>query len=269
MVKVQRRRHRTRRRLTASKRRRAAPCRDPLIPSRAALNLQAACLRRAASPHPRSTRKRVQANNSRNNASSNSSVSNVTVGDGSPRAGASRGAADGPSDHRVRPNVAVTTSDARARGRRNRARIIARGPRVPPAITDRAGSVARSRATANAQGHGRAAIDDPDRHLPIGNGLRDRAPADGNLARIPERGGGTAGRVASHRGQRNAEDHVRDPTAARETVDDRGPTFLEEANGGAVGPGRGIEVENHDLSRAIAMVRSRHIDTGIEVRTCS
>lgn len=196
-------------------------------------------------------------------------MNNVTVGDGSPRAGASRGAVDGPPDRRVRPNVEAVTSGARARGRRNRARIIAHGLRVPPAITDQAGSVARSRVTESARGRVRAAIDDPDRFPPIGNGLRDRAPADGNLARIPERGDGAADRAASRRGQRNARDRVRDPAAARETADDRGPTFLGGANGGAVGPGRGIEVENHDPSRAIAMVRSRLIDTGIEVRTCS
>lgn len=43
--------------------------------------------------------------------------------------------------------------------------------------------------------------------------------------------------------------------------------FPGEVDGGAADPDRGIEVENHDPShdsRAIAMVRSRHIDTGIE-----
>lgn len=43
--------------------------------------------------------------------------------------------------------------------------------------------------------------------------------------------------------------------------------FPGEVDDGAVDPGRGIVIESRDLnhgSRAIAMVRSRHIDTGIE-----
>lgn len=223
------------------------------------------------SPRPRSVRKRARASSSASNSSSSSSsnASNVTADDGSRRAGASRGAANGPSGHRARPNAAATTSGGRARGRRSHARIIARGPPAPPAITDRTESAARSRATGNARGRVRAAIDAPGRRPPTESGPRVRTLADGNHARIPERGGGAAGRAASPRGRRSAGDRARDRAAARGTADDRGPTFLGGANGGVVGPGLGTEVESHDPSRAIAMVRSRHIDTGIEVRTCS
>lgn len=211
-------------------------------------------------------RKRARASSNRSNVNS-SSVSSV-IGGGSPRAGASRGAADGPPGHRARPNAAATSGD-RARGRRNRARIIARDPRVPPAITDPAGSVVRSRATGSARSRVRVAIDAPDRCPPIGSGPRDRAPADGNLARIPERGGGAADRAANRREGQNVEDRARDRAAARGIADDQGRMFLGEVNGEAVDLDRGIEVESHDPSRTTAMVRSRHIDTGIEVRTCS
>lgn len=59
----------------------------------------------------------------------------------------------------------------------------------------------------------------------------------------------------------------RDRVPARGIADDRGHMFPGGADDGAVDPDRGIEVEGRDLShdsRAIAMVRSRHIDTGIE-----
>lgn len=214
-------------------------------------------------------RKCVRASSNRSNVNnSSSSASSVIIDGGSPRAGASRGAADGPSGHRARPNAAATSGD-RARDRRNRARIIVRGPRVPPAIIDPAGSAVRSRASGSARDRVRVAIDAPDRRPPIGSGSRDRAPADGNLARIPERGDGTADRAANRRGEQNVEDRARDHAAARGIVDDQDRMFLGEASDGTVDLDRGIEVESHDPSQTIAMVRSRHIDTGIEVRTCS
>jgi hypothetical protein len=273
-----------RRRSTASRRpRRAAPCRDLPTPNRAAASPRAACPSRAGR-HPRSMRNReAQASDSRSSASSsnsnnsssssNSNANSVTIGEESPRVEASREAADGLPGHRARPNAAAVTSDGRVRDRQNRARIIARGPRVPPAITDPAESVVHNRhatATASVRDRARAAaIDAPDRHPSIRSGLRDRILAGGNPARVPERGGGAADRVASHHGEQNAGDRAQGRAAVREIADGQGPMFPEGANDGAAGLGREIEVESHDPSRAIAMVRSRHIDTGIEVRTCS
>jgi len=211
---------------------------------------------------------RARASSSRSSASN--SNSSVTIGDESPRAGVNRGAADGP-DRRVHPNAAAAvTNDGRARGRRNHGRTIARGPRAPPAITD-PGSVARGRATGSARDRARVAIGAPDRRPgpPTGNGPHGRALADGSHARIPERGGEAADRAASRREERNAGDRARERVVAREIADDQDPTSPAGVNDGTADPGRGTEVESHDPSRTIAMVRSRHIDTGIEVRTCS
>lgn len=217
-------------------------------------------------------RNREARESSRSSASSNSSsVSSVIIGGGSPRVGANREAVDGLPGRHARPNTAVATSGGRARDRQSRARITARGPRAPPAITDLAESVARNHhATASARGRARAtAIDAPGRCPPIGSGPRDRVPAGGNPARVPERNGGAADRAASHCEEQNAGDRARGRAAVRGIADDRGPTFPGGANDGAAGPDHGTEAESHDPSRTIAMVRSRHIDTGIEVRTCS
>lgn len=218
----------------------------------------------------------MRASNSRSSASS--SNSSVTIDGASRRAGANRGVADDPLDRRARPNavavavavVAATSGLDHARDQRNHGRTTARDPHVPRAITDPAGSVVRGRATGSARGRARTVTAAPGRRPPTESGPPvPRAPADGSHARIPGRGGVTAGRAASRRGERSAEDRGRGRAAARGIADGRGPTSPGEANDGAVGPGRGTEVESHGPSRAIAMVRSRHIDTGIEVRTRS
>ncbi|KYN28999.1 Splicing factor, arginine/serine-rich 18 [Trachymyrmex cornetzi] len=104
-----------------------------------------------------------------------------------------------------------------------------------------------------------------DQRPPTESGLRGRTLVDGNRAHIPEKGDEVVGRAAS-RAERNAEDRARERAAARGITDGQGLTFPGGANGGAVDPDRETEVESHGPSRAIVMVRSRHIDTGIEVR---
>ncbi|KYN06224.1 Splicing factor, arginine/serine-rich 18 [Cyphomyrmex costatus] len=88
---------------------------------------------------------------------------------------------------------------------------------------------------------------------------------DGNHAHIPEKGDEVVDRAAS-RAERNAEDRARERAVVHGIIDGQGPTFLGGVNGGVVDPDRETEVESHGPSRAIVMVRSRHIDTGIEVR---
>ncbi|KYM75379.1 Splicing factor, arginine/serine-rich 18 [Atta colombica] len=114
-------------------------------------------------------------------------------------------------------------------------------------------------------GGGGSAIVALDRRPPTESGLRGRTLVDGNRAHIPEKGDEVVDRAASH-AERNAEDRARERAAARGITDDQDPMFPGEANGGAVDPDRETEVESHGPSRAIVMVRSHHIDTGIEVR---
>lgn len=133
---------------------------------------------------------------SHSNASSNSSRSSVvTSGDESPRAGASREAADAPPGRRARPN-AWRTSGVRARDRPNHARTIVRDSRVLLATIDPR-SVARDRAIESA----REATDVPDRRLSMiaGSGHRDPVPVSGNPALVPETGEGTVDRAVNRR----------------------------------------------------------------------
>jgi len=55
----------------------------------------------------------------------------------------------------------------------------------------------------------------------------------------------------------------KDRAVVQGIADVQGHIFLEEIGDIIVDPDRGI-VENHDPNRVIGMVRSRHIDTGIE-----
>lgn len=125
----------------------------------------------------------------------------VIISDGeNPRAEANREVADDPSGRPARP----IGSDVRARDRLNRrARIIARDPRVPPAIVDPARSVARDRATENARDRAHAAAEvTPDRRPPtiVESGVhRDRDRGRENPDRVPETGGGTVDRAANRR----------------------------------------------------------------------
>lgn len=177
--------------------------------------------------------------------------------------------ADDLSGLRARPNA--RTSDDRARDRPSVSATV-RAPRVHLAIIDPAGNIVRDRAMENARDRVRVATDAPGHCPPVGNGHRGRVLAGGSPARIPETDGETVDRAASHRVERNEEDRARGRAAAgrdrapvREIVDDRGRMFLGGV-GEAADPNRGIG-ENRDpdrYRRATAMVRSRHIDTGIE-----
>lgn len=165
-------------------------------------------------------------------------------------------------------------SVGRAQSQLNRVETTAvRDLRTLLAIAKPVGSYVHGRVIENVRDHVRVAVDVPDQDLlPVESG-RDRALAEENPAPIPEISVRAVGRVVSRHGENEeirARDQAtgRDRAVAREIGDGRDRMFLGEAAGDeTASPDHGIVTESLDPSRdsrAIAMVRSRHIDTGIE-----
>lgn len=151
---------------------------------------------------------------------------------------------------------------------------VVRDLRILLAIAKPVGRYVHGRVIENVPDRVRVAVDVPDQDLlPVGSG-RDRALAEENLAPIPGISVKAVGRVVSRHGEQNEEirdqDQAtgRDQAVAREIGDDRDRMFPGGAAGDeTVSLDHVIVTESLDPSRdnrTIAMVRSRHIDTGIE-----